>query len=49
MTAKCVGASDAFDSRKSFHSMAQKPCTAPTGRPSEGRVSGGRAWKARKM
>ena len=28
---------------------AQKPCTAPTGRPSDGRVSGGSAWKARKM
>ena len=33
----------------SFHSMAQKPCTAPTGSPSDGRVSGGSAWKARKM
>ena len=49
MTAMWVGASEAFDSRSSFHSMAQKPCTAPTGRPSEGRVSGGSAWKARKM
>ena len=49
MTAKWVGASAAFVSRKSFHSMAQNPCTAPTGSPSDGRVSGGSAWKARKM
>ncbi len=49
MTAMWVGASDAFDSRNSFHSMAQNPCTAPTGRPSEGRVRGGSAWKARKI
>ena len=49
MTARCVGASDALVSRSSFHSMAQKPCTAPTGSPSDGRVSGGSAWKARKM
>ena len=36
-------------STSSFHSMLQKPCTAPTGSPSDLRVSGGRAWKARKM
>ena len=29
--------------------MLQKPWTAPTGKPSEARVSGGSAWKARKM
>jgi hypothetical protein len=36
-------------STSSFHSMLQKPATAPTGTPSLLRVSGGRAWKARKM
>ena len=49
MTARCVGPLDFLESCSSFHSMAQKPCTAPTGSPSDGRVSGGSAWKARKM
>jgi hypothetical protein len=42
-TARWVGASPALVSRRSLLSMAQKPCTAPTGRPSERRVRGGRA------
>jgi adenylate cyclase len=41
-TARWVGASPALVSRNSLLSMAQKPCTAPTGRPSERRVSGGK-------
>jgi len=49
-TARWVGASGwAFMSTSSFHSMLQKPDTAPIGRPSDFRVRGGRAWKARKM
>ena len=38
-----VGGASSPVSRKSFHNMAQNPCTAPTGSPSEGRVSGGSA------
>ena len=49
-TARWVGASGAaFMSTSNFQSMLQKPWIAPTGRPSDLRVSGGRAWKARKM
>ncbi len=46
MTAKCVGVTPTDVSRadvKSFQSMLQKPDTAPTGSPSDLRVSGGRA------
>ena len=43
MAAICVGGSSSPVSRNSFHNMPQKPCTAPTGRPSDGRVSGGSA------
>ena len=44
MTARWVGASGAdFMSTISFHNMLQKPDTAPTGRPSDLRVSGGSA------
>ena len=43
-TARWVGASPALVSRRSLLSMAQKPCTAPTGSPSERRVRGGSAW-----
>jgi len=36
-------------STSSFQIMLQKPATAPTGNPSDLRVSGGSAWNARKM
>ena len=41
---KWVGFWPALVSFRSFHSMLQKPCTAPTGSPSDLRVSGGSAW-----
>ena len=49
MQAKCVGRSGPFSSSSILNSMLQKPATAPIGRPSDWRVSGGSAWKARKM
>src|SRR3546814_7321072 len=52
MTAKWVGVTPTEVSRasvSSFHSMLQKPDTAPIGNPSDLRVSGGSAWKALKM
>ena len=36
-------------SRISLNSMFEKPATAPIGKPSLLRDSGGNAWKARKM
>src|SRR5262244_1989146 len=42
-TARWVGRSSGFMSRKSFHSMLQKPSTALTCRPSDLRLSGGSA------
>ena len=49
MQAKWVGRSAPFSSSSILNSMLQKPATAPTGSPSDLRVSGGRAWNARKI
>ena len=46
MTAKWVGTTPTSvlrASRSSFHSMLQKPETAPTGSPSDLRINGGSA------
>jgi len=43
-TARWVGASAPLVSRSIFQTMLAKPATAPTGNPSDLRVSGGRAW-----